>query len=215
MQKNELENVVSVMKGNAIPKVVNKSIKTLSSILKKRQKNFQKKMEQFKIATETPDGMDFGDKKLKTLALTEYAFSPLINPYGKIMDVYDEVKLNEIFEVFKHIVTEINKVELFIPTLYHFCNFIGVSEHYFKKNWVENGSPETSEVCQRIMDYLSQRNADGYLYGKTPQIAGIYIDKSRYGKMDNVPQVQNNFLLTNTTIDAEKLENAKKKYGIE
>lgn len=214
MKKQELENVVSVMKGNAIPKVVSKSKKTLATLLKRRQKNFQKKLEQFNIANQTPDGMDFGDKKLKTLALTEYAFSPITNSYGQLVE-YDEVKLNEIFEVFKHIVIEINKIELFIPTLYHFCNFIGVSEHYFKKCWVESGSPEISEVCQRIMDYLSQRNADGYLYGKTPQIAGIYIDKSRYGKMDNVPQVQNNFLLTNTTIDAEKLKNAKKKYGIE
>lgn len=70
---------------------------------------------------------------------------------------YSTAELSIIIDYYKQFVTEINKVQKYIPSIPNFCGFAGITTTQYK-NWKQSDDEERRELIQKVDDYIADIN---------------------------------------------------------
>lgn len=156
-------------------------------------------------------------KAVDSLKLSRLAFQPIIATHNEIS--YTAQEIFGLFNVFMDMATRLNEGFGFIPQIGHFTRFLDVSEAKFKY-WRNNGSAEVQEACSKVYDELSTLTADAMMQKKIGEVSGIFVEKTRYDRRDNVEIPKQTIQAQNVVItDSEMLglisnyKNINKKIG--
>ena len=102
---------------------------------------------------------------------------------------YSNTELSLIIDYYKQFVTEINKVQRFIPSIPNFCGFAGITTTMYN-NWRQSDDKERREIVQRIDDYIADINLTMAQEGEIKEISTIFRAKTEHNYVEaQVPQV--------------------------
>lgn len=152
------------------------------------------------------------DKKMDIMELYQYTFSPMIRVAGT-SPAYSEEQIAMVFDYFKYVISEANKVALFPPTKESFCSLLGISTH--KMNGMKStGSEEMRDIIMQIEDYISNFLTVGGLTGKVREITAIFTQKSSLGRKEET-EVQPLFQQNNTIVSPDQFKEMMKRHNID
>lgn len=103
--------------------------------------------------------------------------------------------MQNIFDTFRKILREVNKVCAYTPTLCTFLQFANISNLTF--NAYLEMKDELGDVTNSIKNFLSEQTIQGVWGGTTKEISGIFAMKSMYGFREN-EQPQTNIININS-----------------
>ena len=102
---------------------------------------------------------------------------------------YSNTELSILADYYKQFVTQINKVQRFIPTIPNFCGFAGITTTQYK-NWKVSEDAERREIMQRIDDYIADINLTMAQEGEIREISTIFRAKAEHNYVEaQAPQV--------------------------
>ncbi len=93
---------------------------------------------------------------------------------------YSNAELSILFDYYKQFITEINKVQRYIPSVPNFCGFTGITTTQYK-NWKQSDDEERREIMQRIDDYIADINLTMAQEGEVKEISTIFRAKTEHG----------------------------------
>lgn len=190
-----------------------KQRENLPKFIKKRQKEFVKLLEDYKIATIEGDQIDINGTSMNVLELTDRCFDPIlydISPSKK----YSADQLTIIFDYYRNCCRELNKTTTYVPNKEDFCRLLGVSTDYFERLKYSN-IIEMREVVARIKDWISSHISQGAFQEKIEKNYSIFYQKASLGRRDNDPIQVNNFTQNNTIVPEEQFKELLSKYSNE
>lgn len=200
----EQNNEITIFGDNLRVQLLQKKQKGLKRYIKRRKMEFLVELEKYGLAKEEENEIiDFKEKKLPLMQLTERLFEPLINVVGMSPE-YSAENIVMLFDFFRECVNEINKNQLYVPQKEDFCSLCGFSTQKFSQ--LKNaGSSDMREVCCRIEDYLAKITTQAGLTRQSSESMAIFTLKSSYGRRDNDPVNVTNYTQNNTVITDEEL----------
>lgn len=200
----EQKNEITLFGNDLRLQLLQKKQKGLKRYIKRRKMEFLVELEKYGLAKEEESEIiDFKDKKLPLMELTERLFEPLINVYG-VSPEYSSENIGMLFEFFRECINEINKTQLYVPQKEDFCSLCGFSTQKFSQ-LKNTGSADMREICCRIEDYLAKITTQAGLTRQASESMSIFTLKSSYGRRDNDPVSVTNYTQNNTVITDEEL----------
>lgn len=97
---------------------------------------------------------------------------------------YNAEELAIIFECYQEIMTEINKKQVFQPTIKNFCSFCGISSALYHQWQKDVDNADRREVMQQIDDYITDVSLSLAQQGKIREITTLFRSKSEHGMVE-------------------------------
>ena len=162
---------------------IDKQRKNLPTALSKREGQVRGAIQDWEVKKYEDETAEVSMKAVESMAVTRLAFHPIMKTYNEV--TYTATELTILFDHFMEMANRINTAFGFIPQIGHFTRFIDVSENKFK-HWRNTGSADLQEACNKIFDELSTLTGDAMMQKKIDPVSGIFMEKTRYDRRDNV-----------------------------
>lgn len=213
MAKGDTANKKEVEKRNDVWEVtqyakqelIEKMKADLPKYIKKRKKEFVKKLEEYELMqpTDNDENAIIMNKTIPMLELTDFCFTPFVKIAGEIIN-YSADEFMCIFDYFKQCIKEMNKTEIIPPTREQFCQLCGISTARFNE-LKSSGSKEVREVLEQVNDWICNYLSIGGLTRKISEVSSIYQQKvlGRKEATDTPPAPQTNNIVIGDSAFAE------------
>ena len=96
---------------------------------------------------------------------------------------YSNAELSILVDYYKQFVTQINKVQTFIPSIPNFCGFAGISTNQYKM-WKMSDDEERREIMQKIDDYIADIMLTSAQEGEIKEVTTIFRAHAEHGMVE-------------------------------
>ncbi len=96
---------------------------------------------------------------------------------------YSNTELAIVFDYYKQFITEINKIQYFLPTKKNFCSFAGISSNIYDR-YKQSDDSERREIMQIIDDYITDLQFTAAQNGEIKEVSTIFIGKTEHGMVE-------------------------------
>lgn len=92
---------------------------------------------------------------------------------------YSNIELGILFDYYKQFISQINKVQTYLPTKKNFCSFAGISSNTYNR-YIQSEDSERREIMQMIDDYITDLQLTSAQNGEIKEISTIFRSKAEH-----------------------------------
>lgn len=143
----------------------------MPEILEKRVQDLSEKL----------SSLDSESEGLSVLEINEFIRGK--NFWGNNM-AYSSEELTILFDFYREMIVEINRVKKYPPTKENFCAFAGISTQVYNQYLSNVVDENKSEIMQQIDDYIRDNMITAAQLGELREVTSIFRGKASHGMVE-------------------------------